>query len=162
MKFPIPDKTEPLVDVFNFEEENTIRYVGGYVIAVLKKYQSDKEIIVGLNQLTNNNTEINAAWVQELHRLTMITVQAQDVFMSIEANIKSKLRVNKAHKMDKQRRHQLQNELFCDSDVQFSWCLSVINLKTDNEAAEEILELPIDQWIIMIENSFTTSIVQFY
>ena len=61
MKFPIPDKTEPLVDVFNFEEENTIRYVGGYVIAVLKKYQSDKEIIVGLNQLTNNNTEINAA-----------------------------------------------------------------------------------------------------
>ena len=91
MKFPIPDKSEPLVDVFNFEEENTIHYVGGYVIAVLKKYQSDKEIIVGLNQLTNNNTEINAAWVQEVHRLTMITVQAQDVFMSIEANIKSKL-----------------------------------------------------------------------
>ena len=55
MKFPIPDKSEPLVDAFNFEEENTIHYVGGYVIAVLKKYQSDKEIIVGLNQLTNNN-----------------------------------------------------------------------------------------------------------
>ena len=67
MKFPIPDKTESLVDVFNFEEENTIRYVGGYVIAVLKKkYQSDKEIIVGLNQLINNNTEINAAWIQEV------------------------------------------------------------------------------------------------
>ena len=60
-------------------------------VAVLKKYQSDKEIIVGLNQLTNNNTEINTAWVQEVHRLTMITVQAQDVFMSFEANIKSKL-----------------------------------------------------------------------
>ena len=66
MKFPIPDKTEPLVDAFNFEEENTIHYVGGYVIAVLKKYQSDKEIILGLNQLTNNNSEINAAWVQEV------------------------------------------------------------------------------------------------
>ena len=64
--------------------------------------------------------------------------------------------------MDKQRRHQLQNELFCDSDVRFSWCLSVINLKTDNEAAEEILELSIDQWIIVRENSFTNSIVQFY
>ena len=59
MKFPIPDKSEPLVDAFNFEEENTIHYVGGYVIVVLKKYQSDKEIIVGLNQLTNNNKQNN-------------------------------------------------------------------------------------------------------
>ena len=43
MKFPIPDKSEPLVDAFNFEEENAIHYVGGYVIAVLKKkYQLDK------------------------------------------------------------------------------------------------------------------------
>ena len=33
--------------------------------AVLKKkYQSNKEIIVGLYQLINNNTEINAAWIQ--------------------------------------------------------------------------------------------------
>ena len=92
----------------------------------------------------------------------MITVQAQDVFMSIEANIKSKLRLNKVYKTDEQTRHQLQNELFCNSDVQFSWCLSVINLKTDNEAAEEILELSIDQWILVIENSFINSIVQFY
>ena len=46
MKFPIPDKSEQLVDAFNFEEENTIHYVGGFVIAVLKKYQSDKDIIV--------------------------------------------------------------------------------------------------------------------
>ena len=63
--------------------------------------------------------------------------------MSIEANIKSKLRVNKTHKMDEQTRHQLQNELFYDSDVQFSWCLSVINLKIDNEAAEESLNYPL-------------------
>ena len=63
MKFPIPDKSEPLVDAFNFEEENTIHYVGGYVIAVLKKYQSDKEIIVRLNQLTNNNKQSNICWL---------------------------------------------------------------------------------------------------
>ena len=103
MKFPIPDKSEPLVDAFNYEEENTIHYVGRYVIAVLKKYQSDKEIIVGLNQLTNNNKQSNiCGCVQEVNRggLTMITDQAQDAFMSIEANIISKLRVNTTHKMD--------------------------------------------------------------
>jgi len=52
LKFPIPDNTEPLADAFNFEEENAVRYVGGYVIAALKKkYHSDKETVAGLNQL---------------------------------------------------------------------------------------------------------------
>ena len=54
MKFPVPDNAEPLADAFNCEEENAIRYVGGYVIAVLKKrHQSDKEIVSGLNHLTD-------------------------------------------------------------------------------------------------------------
>ena len=50
----------------------------------------------------------------------MITDQAQDAFMSIEANIKSKLRVNNTHKMDWHTWYWLQNELFCYGDVQFS------------------------------------------
>ena len=167
MKFPVPDNTEPLAGAFNFEEENAVRYVGGYVIAVLKKrHQSNKEILVGLNHLIDNNpvSTSSADWVQEVNRsgLTIITEQAQDAFMSIEACIKSKLRVNKAHKMDEQTRHQLQSELFSDSDVQFSWCLTGINLKIDDEIAEEILELCIDQWITVRENSFAHSIVEFY
>ena len=169
LKFPIPDNTEPLADAFNFEEENAVRYVGGYVIAALKKkYHSDKETVAGLNQLMDKNTGINkatsATWVQEVNRggLTMITDQAQGAFMSIEASIKSKLRVNKAHKMDEQTRHQLQNEVFCDSDVQFNWCLTGINLKIDDETAEKILELCIDQWITVRENSFANSIIEFY
>ena len=76
--------------------------MGGYVIAVLKKYQSDKEIIVGLNQLTNNNKHSNICCLctGEQRWADMITDQAQDAFMSIEASIKSKLRVNNTHKMD--------------------------------------------------------------
>ena len=51
MKFPVHDNIEPPAGEFNFEEENAVRYVGGYVIATLKKkYQSDKEIVAGLNQ----------------------------------------------------------------------------------------------------------------
>ena len=167
MKFPVPDKAEPLPDTFNFEEENAIRYVGGYVIAVLKKrHQSDKEIVAGLNHLTDKNAVLtsSADWVQEVNRggLTIITDQAQDAFISIEACIKSKLRVNSAHKMDEQTRHRLQSELFSDSDVQFSWCLTGINMKIDDETAEEVLELCIDQWITVRENSFANSILEFY
>ena len=110
MKFPVSDNPEPLPDSFNFEEENALRYVGGYVISILKKrHQSDKEIIAGLNHLTNKNpvSMLSAEWVQEVNRgwLTIITDQAQDVFMSIETCIKSKLRVNSAHKMDEETRH---------------------------------------------------------
>ena len=170
MKFPASDNTEsPAADLVSFEEENAVRYVGGYVIAAIKKkHHSDKEIIAGLDQLMDNNKGTNeatsATWVQEVNRggLTMITDQAHDAFMSIEASIKSKLRVNKAHKMDEQTRHRLQNEVFCDSDVKFSWCLTGINLKIDDETAEEVLELCIDQWITVRENAFANSIVEFY
>ena len=165
MKFPVPDKAEPLPDTFNFEEENAIRYVGGYVIAVLKK-RHQSEIVAGLNHLTDKNAVLtsSADWVQEVNRggLTIITDQAQDAFISIEACIKSKLRVNSAHKMDEQTRHRLQSELFSDSDVQFSWCLTGINMKIDDETAEEVLELCIDQWIKVRENSFANSILEFY
>ena len=152
MKFPVADNAEPVADAFNSEEENAIRYVGGYVIAVLKKrYQSEKEIVAGLNHLTDKNpvSTSSAEWVQEVNRggLTLITDQAQDAFMSIEACIKSKLRVNNAHKMDEQTRHRLRSELFSDCNVQFSWCLTGINMKIDDETAEEILELCIDKWI---------------
>ena len=92
-------------------------------------------------------------WANNDHRYAL---------MSIEASIKSKLRVNKAHKMDDQTRLQIQNELFCDSDVQFSWCLTGMNVKIDDETAEEILELCINQWITVRENSFANSIVEFY
>ena len=169
MKFPVHDNIEPPAGEFNFEEENAVRYVGGYVIATLKKkYQSDKEIVAGLNQLMDKSTGINkatsATWVQEVNRggFMLITDQAQDAFMSIEVSTKSKMRINKAHKMDEQTRHQLQNEVFCDSDVQFNWCLTGINVNIDDETAEETLELCIDQWITVKENAFANSIVEFY
>ena len=102
-------------------------------------------------------SSLSAEWVQEVNRggLTIITDQAQDAFMS-------KLRVNSAHKMDEQTRHKLQSELFSDGDVQFNWCLTGINMKIVDETAEEILELCIDQWITVRENSFANSIVEFY
>ena len=98
-----------------------------------KSHQSDKEIVMGLNHLTDNAVSIPSAnWVQEVNRggLTIIIDQAQDAFMLVSS---PKLRVNKAHKMDEQTRHQLQSELFSDTDVQFSWCQTGINLKINDE-----------------------------
>ena len=38
--------------MFSFEEENAIRYVGGYVVVALKKRETDIEILAGLDHLT--------------------------------------------------------------------------------------------------------------
>ena len=43
--------------------------------------------------------------------------------------------------MDEQTRRQLQNEVFCDGDVHYNWCLTGINVNIDDETAEEILEV---------------------
>ena len=168
-KFPVPDATQTPPEVFSFEEENAIRYVGGYVVAALKKRETDVEILAGLDHLTEKNPKAvsngnSATWVQEITRggLILITEEAQDVFISIEACTKANLTVNKAHTLDDTTRHHLKNELYSDSDVQFYWCLTGITLKIDDLKAEELLELCIDQWISIRGNSLGNSIQEFY
>ena len=163
-KFPIPDTTKPPPESFSFEEENAIRYVGGYVVATLKKRETDVEILAGLDHLTEKNLEaIRRQNLQEVTRggLTHITEEAQDVFISIEACTKANLTVKKAHTMNETTRYHLKNELFTDSDVQFYWCLTGITLKIDDIQAE-LLELCIDLWISIRGNSLANSIQEFY
>jgi len=102
-------------------------------------------------------------WVREVNRggLTHITEAAQDLFLSIEACIKTQLTINKAHKLD-DTRHRLQNDIFSNCDVQFSWCMTGINLKVDDEKADELLEMCINLWITIHENSFADSIQEFH
>ena len=154
-KFPVPDATQLPPEMFSFEEENAVRYVGGYVVAALKKRETDIEILAGLDHLTEKNAEAiskgnSATWIQEVTRgggLILITEEAQDVFISIEACTKVNITLNKAHTLDDTTRHHLKNDLYADSDVQFYWFLTGITLKIDDLKAEELLKLCIDQWI---------------
>jgi len=167
--FPVDCTAETLEVPLSFEEENAIRYVGGYVVAALKKQNSDCELLAGLNHLTERNPDVirqasSAMWVREVNRggLTHITEAAQDLFLSIEACIRTQLMLNKAHTLDETTRHRLQNEIFSNCDVQFSWSMTGINLQVDDEVAEELLEMCINMWITIRENSFANSIQEFY
>jgi len=96
MKFSVQDNGEPL-NACSYEEENVICYVApeGMSWQFEKRHQSDEKIVIGLNHLTDNAVSIPSAnWVQEVNRggLTIITDQAQDAFMSIEACIKSQVK----------------------------------------------------------------------
>ena len=78
-------------------EENVIRYVGGYVIASLKKKEGDEELLAGLysfNEKEANDTAAipaSAAWVEEVDRggLTKITEEAHQFFVALEGSVRS-------------------------------------------------------------------------
>ena len=78
------------ISPLTFEEENAIRYVGGYVVKCLKEGEKDEEFLYGINHLidTNNKTKSDSGsdvWVKEINRggLTNITEEAHQVFLAI-------------------------------------------------------------------------------
>ena len=90
------------------EEENAIHYVGGYVIASLKKQEGDQELLVGLDSFIKKDTceavaiPTSAAWVEEINKggLTRIIEEAHQFFVAMEGSIRSYLTLSKAHAMD--------------------------------------------------------------
>ena len=152
------------------EEENAIRYVGGYVIASLKKQEGDEELLVGLDSFVEKDTHeaaaipTSAAWVEEINRggLTRITEEAHQFFVAMEGSIRSYLTLSKAHVMDNTTKSQVKNGVFADSNVQFSWCLTGIILKVGEDRAEELLEMCIDKWLTIRGFSFANSIQEMF
>ena len=153
---------------FSFEEENAIHYVGGYVVAAFKKNYIDDEILLGLDHLTEKELEKDksdsATWLQEINRggLTVITQEAQQVFMAIETSTRKHLTLNKAHKMDETTRCSVKNDVFTDSDVQFTWCLTGVSLEISQDRAEDLLEMCIEKWITIRGFSFADSIQELF
>lgn len=172
-KFPLGHDEEQQLDSeysLTYEEENAIRYVGGYVIVALRKHEADDEMLLGLDHLTNKEvqeaaaTSSSAEWVEEVNRggLTRITEEAYQFFIALEISVRSYLTLNKAHTMDDTTRSRVKNGVFADSDVQFSWCLTGIILKIGESSAEELLEMCIDKWLTVRGHSFADSIQEMF
>ena len=73
----------------------------------------------------------SATSLQEINRggLTEITQEAQQLFMAIEASTRRHLTLKSAHRMDETTRCSVKNDVFADSDVHFSWCLTGMSLE---------------------------------
>ena len=82
--------------------------------------------------------------------------------MAIEASTRRHLTLKSAHRMDKATRCSVKNDVFADSDVQFSWCLTGMSLEVSEDRAEELLEMCIDKWITIRGFSFADSIQELF
>ena len=155
---------------FTMKKENAICYVGGYIIASLKKQEGNEELLVSLDTFIEKDTHevaaiaTSAAWVEEVNRggLTRITEEAYQFFVAMEGSVRSHLILSKAHVMDNTTKNRIKQEVFADSNVQFGWCLTGIILKVQEDAAEELLEMCIDKWLTIRGHSFADSIQEMF
>lgn len=153
------------------EEENVVRYIGGYVIRMLKKAlhsPKDKEIMDTLDMLTKSSEQSishdhgSEQWTKALDRggLIHISDEAFECFCAIEVGIRRHLNMANIDDMDNSFRSRLVSDLVDDSDVQFSWC--IVGHEMDEECSTECLEMIVNKWITIRGFSFAKSMVELY
>ena len=137
------------------EEENVVRYIGGYVIRMLKKAlrsPKDKEIMIILDLMTKSSEQPSShdgseQWTDDLDRggLIHISDEAFECFYAIEVGIRRHLNMANIDDMDNSFRSRLVNDLVDDPDVQFSWC--IMGYDMDEECNTECLEMIVNKWV---------------
>ena len=90
--------------MLTFEEENAVRYVGGYVLRVLKKQILDSDVTKILDEFVEENKENQDAntWVAVVDRggLVVITEEAYQLFYAIETCVRRYLKVSNVAEMN--------------------------------------------------------------
>ena len=89
---------EPLTNSpksYTFEEENAVRYVGGYVVRVLRQHKSNSSIChIVEAMMDSNGVGSSQEWTKTVDRggLVHISDQAFRLFLSIESSVRRYLR----------------------------------------------------------------------
>lgn len=166
-KLAITDESTPLEHSENhltFEEQNAVRYIGGYVIRSLHQKTKDNGVKHVLCELKDEGSMDGPAqeWVNAIDRggLTKITSEAYHLFNSIELCVRRQLTISRADKMDETFKAKLMEFVMKDDDVLFYWCLA--GQIEGDEAADKSLVMIVNMWITIRGFSFARSIMEIY
>jgi len=156
-KFVPIDGNDTKVEVqFTYEEENAIRYMGGYVVKNLPKNHD-----VGF--LIDSGEEFQEAessdWINAIDRggLVHITDSCYQLFLSIETVTRLKMKATNAVMNDSFLQHLI-NLINSDNDVLFNWTMITGDESENQEVLGEIVKL----WIKTRGFSFAKSIAEKY
>ena len=162
-------ETSETIKRMSFEEENAVRFVGGYVIKILRdaqKLPKDKPVVDILNSLVYSKEDERTGcgsqtWINSINRggLTEINDDAYQVFLSIEYAVRQHMRIENSGDMDSTFRSRLTNMVVTNDDVQFYWCLTG---DMEEEVGEMCLEMIVSKWITIRGFSFAASIMEQY
>ena len=149
----------------SFEEENALRYVGGYVIRNLLQKTKDNGVQHILSDLKDDGVTTSEGpaqeWVNSIDRggLTRITTEAFRVFYAIEMCVRRHLSTDNPGILSNIR-EELRNSLLKDEDVLFYWCRA--GQIEGDDAADRSLALIVDLWITIRANSFSKNVMEMY
>ena len=141
---------------FTYEEENAIRYMGGYVIRKIReKKNMDVSFLEDSDKvyLQSHSTD----WINAIDRggLIHITDSCFQLFLAIETVTRLEMKATTV--MDDTFRQHLENMITCDSKVLFCWTMITVDESHDN-IFHELIKL----WITIRGFSFAKSIVEKY
>ena len=150
------------VPELTYEEENALRYVGGYVIKTLGKKEKQEDILAALKLITNEEDDDAPAdseeWVCTIDRggLIRITEEFYLTLCSIEYAIRQLLKTSS----DRIPIKEFAFEINEDCEVQFQWCMASVRMSED--IAHLLLEKIINTWITIRGYSFVNTIIEQY
>lgn len=148
--------------VLTFEEENAIRYVGGYIVHKLKE-ECDEGVSLSLSDM-EGDMDVEAAdselWTACIDRggLTYITDAAFRCFCEIEYCLRTFMNTDEAHQLAD--RDEISASIACNEDVLFNW--ATVSVEMDDDVSDKLLELIIHKWITIRGFSFAKSILELY
>jgi len=152
----------------SFEEENTVRYIGGYLVRKIRETSNDgvKAILSDLTAdgsvTSAENLEHGQAWINAIDRggLVKITTEAHRCFYAIESCIRRHLNVKKVSEMDNTFRSKLSDAILTDDDVLFYWCLA--GQIEGDESADLCLRLLVEKYITVREFAFAKGVMELH
>jgi len=141
---------------FTYEEENAIRYMGGYVIRKIReKKNMDVSFLEDSDKvyLQSQSTD----WINAIDRggLIHITDSCFQLFLAVETFTRQEMKDTTF--MDDTFRQHLENMITSDSEVLFCWTMVTVDESHDN-IFHELIKL----WITIRGFSFAKSIVEKY
>lgn len=155
------------IPALTYEEENAVRYMGGYVVKCLQQASKDKEVTLVLHDLVNKDDcepSETEEWLAAIDRggLTWITDGAFQLFSAIEYSIRRHLRASAIREMNDSFKATITHKIISDSDVKFHWCM-VSSFSTATCSIKElVLSKLVDKWITIRGFSFANSMVELY
>lgn len=160
---PLPEE----VPAMTYEQENALRYTGGYIVRALrKKNKKDESVLQDLKELCNEDDDMEPAeseeWLCSIDRggLIRVTEDMYQALLAIECITKTFYQKSLAHKMDDSYKEKVIDGVIDASEVQLKWTLASSSMQEENR--ELILEQIVTQWVTIRGFSFTKSILEKY
>ena len=125
-------------NALSFEEENAIRYAGGYFLRLLRKkacQQNKGSVVEAIDILVSNDemdeNDLSTSWTMIVDRggLLHISDDLYRLFVAMELEIRRHLRVEKTSELFSSIEGKLVTFLLTNEDVQFTGASSAVTLK---------------------------------